>query len=90
MAGSQRTRTSRSKRTEEALREQSRRFEAALHNMPHGLSMFNGEERSSSAIAATREMYRLPEKLAAPGHDARRAHGISREQRSRTAGSAIL
>jgi diguanylate cyclase (GGDEF)-like protein len=55
------------KRAEEALAEQSRRFEAALHNMPHGLSMFNGEERLIVCNRRYAEMYRLPEKLAEPG-----------------------
>jgi diguanylate cyclase (GGDEF)-like protein len=55
------------KRAEEALAEQSRRFEAALHNMPHGLSMFNGEERLIVCNRRYAEMYRLPERLAAPG-----------------------
>jgi diguanylate cyclase (GGDEF)-like protein len=55
------------KRTEEALAEESRRFEAALHNMPHGLSMFNGEERLIVCNRRYAEMYRLPERLAAPG-----------------------
>jgi diguanylate cyclase (GGDEF)-like protein len=55
------------KRAEEALAEQSRRFEAALHNMPHGLSMFNGEQRLIVCNRRYAEMYRLPERLAAPG-----------------------
>ena len=55
------------KRAEEALAEQSRRFEAALHNMPHGLSMFNGEERLIVCNRRYAQMYRLPDRLAAPG-----------------------
>jgi diguanylate cyclase (GGDEF)-like protein len=52
---------------EEALAEQNRRFDAALGNMPHGLSMFDGEGRLIVCNARYAEMYRLPEALTTPG-----------------------
>jgi len=54
-------------RAEAEIAEQNRRFDAALNNMPHGLSMFDGERRLIVCNRRFAEMYRLPETLTAPG-----------------------
>ena len=52
---------------EENLEEQNRRFDAALNNMPHGLSMFDAEQQLIVCNRRYQQMYRLPEDLTAPG-----------------------
>ena len=52
---------------EAALAQQNHRFDAALNNMPHGLSMFDAEERLIVCNRRFAEMYRLPPELAQPG-----------------------
>ncbi len=54
-------------RTEEDLEEQNRLFHAALNNMPHGLSMFDAQERLIVCNRRYQEMYRLPSELTAAG-----------------------
>lgn len=52
---------------EETLAEQNRRFEAALNNMPHGLSMFDAEEKLIVCNRRYAEMYGLPPSLTEAG-----------------------
>jgi diguanylate cyclase (GGDEF)-like protein len=52
---------------ENALAEQNRRFDAALNNMPHGLSMFDASRRLIVCNRRFAEMYRLPPELAGQG-----------------------
>jgi diguanylate cyclase (GGDEF)-like protein len=54
-------------KAENALAEQNRRFDAALNNMPHGLSMFDAASRLIVCNRRFAEMYRLPPELAEPG-----------------------
>ncbi|MBV8835196.1 MAG: PAS-domain containing protein [Alphaproteobacteria bacterium] len=54
-------------KAETALAQQNQRFDAALNNMPHGLSMFDGEKRLIVCNRRFAEMYRLPPELAEPG-----------------------
>ncbi|HKY87034.1 MAG TPA: PAS-domain containing protein, partial [Pseudorhodoplanes sp.] len=54
-------------RIEENLEEQNQRFHAALNNMPHGLSMFDSQERLIVCNRRYQEMYRLPAQLIAAG-----------------------
>lgn len=54
-------------RIEENLEEQNQRFDAALNNMPHGLSMFDAERRLIVCNRRYQEMYRLPIELTARG-----------------------
>lgn len=54
-------------RTKENLEEQNQRFDAALNNMPHGLSMFDEQKCLIVCNKRYQEMYRLPEKLTAEG-----------------------
>src|SRR5947209_1510701 len=54
-------------RAETALAEQNRRFDAALNNMPHGLSMFDADRRLIVCNRRFAEMYRLPLALTEPG-----------------------
>jgi len=51
----------------EELRIQNLRFDAALHNMPAGLSMFDSEQRLIVCNRAYREIYDVPEELTRPG-----------------------
>src|SRR6185295_8623788 len=52
---------------EENLEEQNRRFDAALNNMPHGLSMFDEQKRLIVCNKRYQEMYHLPDELTAAG-----------------------
>jgi diguanylate cyclase (GGDEF)-like protein len=52
---------------ETALAEQMSRFDAALNNMPHGLGMFDAQQRLIVCNRQFAEMYRLPESLTQPG-----------------------
>ena len=52
---------------ERALAEQNLRFGAALNNMPHGLSMFDGNRRLIVCNRKFAETYRLPPELTEPG-----------------------
>jgi diguanylate cyclase (GGDEF)-like protein len=54
-------------RAEAEIAEQNRRFDAALNNMPHGLSMFAGDRRLIVCNRRFAEMYRLPPALTAQG-----------------------
>ena len=54
-------------RVEENLEEQNRRFDAALNNMPHGLSMFDSDQRLIVCNRRYQQMYRLPDELTTPG-----------------------
>jgi diguanylate cyclase (GGDEF)-like protein len=54
-------------RIEEHLEEQNRRFDAALNNMPHGLSMFDSDQRLIVCNRRYQEMYRLPASLTVAG-----------------------
>ena len=54
-------------RAEEAMEEQSQRFDVALRNMPHGLCMFDGDNRVVFCNAAYVRMYALPPELTAAG-----------------------
>ncbi len=54
-------------RTKENLEEQNRRFDAALNNMPHGLSMFDAQKRLIVCNQRYQEMYHLPPELTAAG-----------------------
>lgn len=54
-------------RIEENLEEQNQRFDAALNNMPHGLSMFDSDQRLIVCNRRYQEMYRLPAELTARG-----------------------
>lgn len=49
------------------LAQQMQRFDAALNNMPHGLSMFDADRRLIVCNRKYKEMYRLPAHLAVPG-----------------------
>jgi diguanylate cyclase (GGDEF)-like protein len=50
-----------------ALAQQNRRFDAALNNMPHGLSMYDADRRLIVCNQRFAEMYRLPSELAEQG-----------------------
>ena len=50
-------------RAETVLAEQNRRFDAALNNMPHGLSMFDADRRLIVCNRRFADMYRLPQAL---------------------------
>ncbi|MEP7241335.1 MAG: PAS-domain containing protein [Devosia sp.] len=52
---------------EKNLTTQSRRFEAALTNMPHGLSMYDAEGRLVICNDRYKQMYAMPEELCRPG-----------------------
>jgi diguanylate cyclase (GGDEF)-like protein len=52
---------------EMVLAEQNRRFDAALNNMPHGLSMFDADRRLIVCNRRFAQMYRLPQALTEPG-----------------------
>jgi len=52
---------------ESALAQQNRRFDAALNNMPHGLSMFDADRRLIVCNRRFADMYRLPPELAEQG-----------------------
>ena len=54
-------------KAETALAQQNQRFDAALNNMPHGLSMFDVEKRLIVCNRRFAEMYRLPPELAQQG-----------------------
>jgi diguanylate cyclase (GGDEF)-like protein len=54
-------------RAEAKIAEQNRRFDAALNNMPHGLSMFDAERRLIVCNRRFAAMYRLPAELTGPG-----------------------
>jgi len=54
-------------RAEVEIAEQNRRFDAALNNMPHGLSMFDADRRLIVCNRRFAAMYRLPPTLTAPG-----------------------
>jgi diguanylate cyclase (GGDEF)-like protein len=54
-------------RAEAEIAEQNRRFDAALNNMPHGLSMFDAERQLIVCNRRFAEMYRLPPALTEPG-----------------------
>lgn len=54
-------------RCEETLREQNRRFEAALHYLPVGLSMFDAKRQLIMCNRAYREIYNLTVDEAQPG-----------------------
>jgi diguanylate cyclase (GGDEF)-like protein len=54
-------------RAEMVLAEQNRRFDAALNNMPHGLSMFDADRRLIVCNRRFAEMYRLPQALTEQG-----------------------
>jgi len=54
-------------RQEEELRAQNLRFDMALRNMTHGLSMFDAEQRLVVCNERYVEMYGLPPELARPG-----------------------
>ncbi|MFI5013732.1 MAG: PAS-domain containing protein [Hyphomicrobiales bacterium] len=54
-------------RAKGALAEQNRRFDAALNNMPHGLSLFDADRRLIVCNRRYAEMYRLPSRLTEPG-----------------------
>jgi diguanylate cyclase (GGDEF)-like protein len=49
------------------LAQQHQRFDAALNNMPHGLSMFDAERRLIVCNRRFAEMYRLPQDLTEQG-----------------------
>jgi diguanylate cyclase (GGDEF)-like protein len=49
------------------LAQQNQRFDAALNNMPHGLSMFDAERRLIVCNRRFAEMYRLPQDLTEQG-----------------------
>jgi diguanylate cyclase (GGDEF)-like protein len=55
------------RRQTNALAAASARFDAALSNMPHGLSMFDADERLLVANSRYREMYDLTEAQVEPG-----------------------
>lgn len=55
------------RRQTNALAAASARFDAALSNMPHGLSMFDADERLLVANSRYREMYDLTESQVEPG-----------------------
>jgi diguanylate cyclase (GGDEF)-like protein/PAS domain S-box-containing protein len=59
-------RTAALREREAELQAQNMRFDAALKNMPHGLSMFDGDERLIVCNERYREMYGFGEQLA-PG-----------------------
>jgi diguanylate cyclase (GGDEF)-like protein len=69
-------------RAEEEIAEQNRRFDAALNNMPHGLSMFDGDRRLIVCNRRFAEMYFLPPALTAQGamFDAILAHRVATGQ----------
>jgi diguanylate cyclase (GGDEF)-like protein len=50
-----------------ALTQQNARFEAAIGNMPHGLSMYDAERRLVVCNQAYAQMYDMPAELIAPG-----------------------
>jgi len=54
-------------RAKEELAEQNRRFDAALNNMPHGLSMFDADQRLIVCNRRYAEMYALPKSLSERG-----------------------
>lgn len=54
-------------RAEASLAEQNRRFDAALVNLPHGMCMFDAQERLILCNAQYSRMYDLPADLIAPG-----------------------
>jgi diguanylate cyclase (GGDEF)-like protein len=54
-------------RIEENLEAQNQRFDAALNNMPHGLSMFDAQRRLIVCNKRYQEMYRLPLELTVAG-----------------------
>jgi diguanylate cyclase (GGDEF)-like protein len=54
-------------RYEAVLRQQNSLFEAALHHLPIGLSMFDGEQRLIMCNPAYRRLYDLSEELARTG-----------------------
>jgi diguanylate cyclase (GGDEF)-like protein len=56
-----------SRRVLHELEEQNQRFDAALNNMPHGLSMFDAERRLIVCNRRFAEMYRLPQDLTEQG-----------------------
>jgi diguanylate cyclase (GGDEF)-like protein len=69
-------------RAEAEIGEQNRRFDAALNNMPHGLSMFGSDRRLIVCNRRFAEMYRLPPALTAQGamFDAILAHRVASGQ----------
>jgi diguanylate cyclase (GGDEF)-like protein len=69
-------------RAEAEIAEQNRRFDAALNNMPHGLSMFGADRRLIVCNRRFAEMYRLPSALTAQGamFDAILAHRVATGQ----------
>ena len=54
-------------RCEAVLREQNSLFEAAVHHLPMGLSMFDGEQRLIMCNSAYRALYDLTDELACKG-----------------------
>ena len=60
-------RTAALREREAELRAQNLRFDAALKNMPHGLSMFDRDERLTVCNERYREMYALSVELTKPG-----------------------
>lgn len=54
-------------RAERTLAEQNRRFDAALNNMPHGLCMFDAQQRLIVCNQRYADMYQLPRHLTEPG-----------------------
>jgi PAS domain-containing protein len=54
-------------RCEAVLREQNSLFEAALHHLPMGLSMFDSEQRLIMCNSAYRALYDLTDELACKG-----------------------
>jgi diguanylate cyclase (GGDEF)-like protein len=54
-------------RAEAEIAEQNRRFDAALNNMPHGLSMFGADRRLIVCNRRFADMYRLPPHLTEQG-----------------------
>ena len=57
-------------RCEAVLREQNSLFEAAVHHLPMGLSMFDGEQRLIMCNPAYRALYDLTDELAPAGEQA--------------------
>jgi diguanylate cyclase (GGDEF)-like protein len=50
-----------------AVRSQAERFDAAVSNLPHGLAMFDGDQKLLMCNEQYGEMYRLPEQLLREG-----------------------
>jgi signal transduction histidine kinase/CheY-like chemotaxis protein len=63
------------KREIEAVNE---RFDAALRNMPHGLCMYDAEDRLTVINQRFREIYRMPEEVLMPGLPFREVLGVSK------------